>query len=325
MSSKTIERKTTDAEIMLPVLCLVLLVGASASSPRPPAPPTPPAPPCTVERLKARPAGAKNWLVACRNATIGDEKKVLDLSGAHLSNGDFKDATFIGFAAMKLNGTDFANADLSGSKPLVDGEYGNALIDATGADLSGADLSGSEFYTKTIHYGTGTLDFAEANLENADLSGSKFTVADGSHNIMSYDREYSDSIDFTEASLKNANLSGSSFTVDGNEPIIDFRGANLTKADLSGSKFMADGGFGDALINLTNADLTNADLSGSELTTISTDDSGDGEIDFTGSILENVDLSGLNLFAERIFGLARFSIFGPSPPADSVIFTALCG
>ena len=303
---------------VLSVLRLALLVGASASSPSPPAPPPPPAPPCTVEMLRQRAAGDKTWPVKCRNATIGVEDHQLDLSGAHLSDGDFRDATFIGAAAIKLNGADFANADLSGAKLLADGGFGNGLIDVTGADLSGADLSGAEFYAETTgNYGTAALDFAEANLENADLSGSSFTVAGGAHTIQgawSIQWRWSDSIDFTEANLKNADLSGSSFTVDGGEPIIDFRGANLTNANLGGSKFMADGGFGDALINMTHADLTNANLSGSEFTTISTDNTGYGEIYFTGSVLENVDWSGLNLFAERIFGLANLSIFGPSPP-----------
>ena len=114
---------------VLSVLRLTLLVGASASSPSPPAPPPPPAPPCTVEMLRQRAAGDKTWPVKCRNATIGVEDHQLDLSGAHLSDGDFRDATFIGAGAIKLNGADFANADLSGAKLLADGGFGNGLID----------------------------------------------------------------------------------------------------------------------------------------------------------------------------------------------------
>eukprot|EP00964_Phaeocystis_antarctica_P004301 scaffold2343_cov58-Phaeocystis_antarctica.AAC.1 len=37
-------------------------------------------------------------------ATLGDDTQKLDLSGAHLSYGDFKDATFTGASAIKLNG-----------------------------------------------------------------------------------------------------------------------------------------------------------------------------------------------------------------------------
>ena len=107
-------------------MLLVLLGGASAASnltptsppsspPRspPPLPPSPPsspapAPPCTVEMLKQRPAGDKSWPVACSQTTLGDDTQELDLSGAHLSYGDFKEATFIGAGEIKLNGAGLA-------------------------------------------------------------------------------------------------------------------------------------------------------------------------------------------------------------------------
>ena len=61
---------------------------------QPPPLPAPPAPPCTVELLKRPPAGDKSWPIACRGATLGPYGEELDLSGAHLSHGDFEDATF---------------------------------------------------------------------------------------------------------------------------------------------------------------------------------------------------------------------------------------
>ena len=161
------------------VLCLTLLVGVSASTPSPSAPPTPPAPPCTVERLKARPAGAKNWPVACRNAVLGTKGELLDLSGAHLSHGDFRNATFLGFRKVKLIGTDFANADLSGSKIIVDGGYGYSIVDLTGADLTNADLTGSEFITEYIGvYGYGEVIFTEAIFDNATRVGLNLNTED---------------------------------------------------------------------------------------------------------------------------------------------------
>merc|ERR1719149_209631 len=69
--------------------------------PSPPSPPSPP-PPCTVEMLKQRSAGDKSWPVACSQTTLGEVDKELDLSWAHLSYGDFKDATFKG-SAIRLN------------------------------------------------------------------------------------------------------------------------------------------------------------------------------------------------------------------------------
>ena len=62
-------------------------------------PPSPPAPPCTVEMLKQRPAGDKSWPIRCRGTTLGTADHELDLSGAHLSYGDFTSDTFIGWHA----------------------------------------------------------------------------------------------------------------------------------------------------------------------------------------------------------------------------------
>ena len=88
-----------------------------AVSPSPPASPAPPpAPPCTVDMLKQRPAGDKSWPIKCRGATLSGVDKDLVLSGAHLSYGDFKDATFVGTGAIRLNETGLAHADLSGSR-----------------------------------------------------------------------------------------------------------------------------------------------------------------------------------------------------------------
>ena len=140
-----------------------------SNSPNPP-PSTPPAPPCTVEMLKQRPAGDKSWPIACSDTTLGTADKELDLSGAHLSYGDFKDATFIGAGAIKLNGAGLANADLSGSKLTADGGFGNALIDLSEADLTNADLSGSELTAITTgNYGDSTIDFTDAILDQAEM------------------------------------------------------------------------------------------------------------------------------------------------------------
>ena len=83
-------------------MLLALLGGASAVSSLPPPPPPPPsppppAPPCTVAILKQRPAGDKSWPVACSQVTLGTYD--LDLSGAHLSYGDFEGATYHLFLA----------------------------------------------------------------------------------------------------------------------------------------------------------------------------------------------------------------------------------
>ena len=127
--------------------------------------------------LKQRPAGDKSWPVACSKTTLGTAGEELDLSGAHLSYGDFEDATFMGADSIKLNGAGLAHADLSGSKLTADGGWGDSLINLTEADLTNADLSGSELTALTIgNYGTSTIDFTEATLANADLGGSKLTA-----------------------------------------------------------------------------------------------------------------------------------------------------
>ena len=142
-----------------------------------PSAPPPPAPPCTVDMLKQRAAGDKTWPIACSDTTLGTADKELDLSGAHLSYGDFKEATFTGAGAIKLNGAGLANADLSGSKLTADGGFGNALIDLSEADLTNADLNGAELTAITTgNYGASTIEFSEADLTNADMSGSTLTA-----------------------------------------------------------------------------------------------------------------------------------------------------
>ena len=144
---------------------------STVDAPAPPPPLPPPAPPCTVEMLKARPAGDKNWPVACSHATLGEADKELDLNGAHLSYGDFEEATFQAQGAIKLNGAGLAHADLSGSEFTADGSYGDATIDFTGANLTNADLSGSEITADGSYSATSTIDFTEATLDNADTDG----------------------------------------------------------------------------------------------------------------------------------------------------------
>jgi len=155
--------------------------------------------------LKQRPAGDKSWPVACSQTTLGEDGEELDLRGAHLSYGDFKDATFQATGAIRLNGAGLANADLSGSTFTADTSYGSyeVLIDFTEANLANADLSGSTL-TATSFFDA-LIDFAEANLANADLSGSTLTADSVSGNA---------TINFTAANLANADLSGWNLTAD---------------------------------------------------------------------------------------------------------------
>ena len=152
---------------------LALLGRTSAASDPPP---PPPAPPCTVEMLKQRPAGDKSWPIACSNTTLGTTDEELDLSGAHLSYGDFEGATFTGAGAIKLNGAGLAHADLSDSRLTAGLSKGKALIDFTAANLTSADLSGSKITATGSYSGDATIDFTEADLTNADLSGSEITA-----------------------------------------------------------------------------------------------------------------------------------------------------
>ena len=92
--------------------------------------------------LRQRPAGDKSWPIACSHATLGDASKELDLTGAHLSYGDFNGATFEGRWAIKLNGAGLTRANLSGSE----------------IKLIGPNI--------TLEGGTGTIDFTKANLTN---------------------------------------------------------------------------------------------------------------------------------------------------------------
>eukprot|EP00964_Phaeocystis_antarctica_P063422 scaffold38072_cov60-Phaeocystis_antarctica.AAC.1 len=285
----------------------------SPPSPNPPSPPAP-APPCTVEMLKQRPAGDKSWPIACSDTTLGGADKELDLSGAHLSYGDFKDATFTGTGAIRLNGAGLANADLSGSKITTetsyaaqDGSDGDATIDFSGANLAGANLSGSEltataFYTADGAYAEATIDFSGAELAGADLSGAELDAV-----TVSYGEA---TIDFTEASLVNADLSGSKLKADaGNEGVVyvKFKNANLANADLRDAELTASGsiaGVDGPTIDFTNANLTNADWRGAELNALGSDSYSD--IDFSGATGAN--LTGATLTADgAIIGLTPAS------------------
>ena len=157
--------------------------------------------------LKRRPAGDKSWPIACSHTKLGKRKKELDLSGAHLSYGDFKDATFRAKGVIRLNGAGLANADLSGTTLTADGTSGAATIDFAKANLADADLSGATLIADLASYGAATINFAEANLANADLSGATLTAeAGGSY---SGDLDDAATINFAEANLANADLSGS--------------------------------------------------------------------------------------------------------------------
>ena len=121
------------ATLLISVLLLATSVEtlATTSSPAPP-PSPPPAPPCTVEMLRQRPAGDKSWPIACSHTTLGAATQELDLSGAHLTYGDFEDATFQGQGVIKLEGAGLAHADLSGSKVSAVGKQAQT-IDFRGA------------------------------------------------------------------------------------------------------------------------------------------------------------------------------------------------
>ena len=84
-------------------LFALMLAGSSASMPSSAAKPTPLAPPCTEEMLKASQAGDKSLPIACRNAALGESKE-LDLIGAHLSYGGFKNAKFVAAERAELHG-----------------------------------------------------------------------------------------------------------------------------------------------------------------------------------------------------------------------------
>ena len=227
--------------------------------------------------LKQRSAGDKSWPVACSQTTLGEDNEELDLSGAHLSYGDFEDATFQATGAIRLNGAGLANADLSGSTLTADSSYGT-VIDFTKANLANADLSGSALTAEGGGVGEVTIDFTEANLA-ADLSGSTLTA----------DSVYRSTINFTEATLANANLSGWTLTAD--------------------SVYAAEGSF--STIDFAKANLANADLSDSNIT--ATAESGASTIDFTEATLAKTDLSGWTLTADKIVGLAP----SPPPPSPS--------
>ena len=118
-------RQQSEESIGIPPQWLPVLLASSVV----PSPPPPPAPPCTVEMLRQRTAGDKSWPIACAGITLGTTDEELDLGGAHLSYGDFQDATFIGASAIRLKGAGLASADLSGSTLRADGVYGDSVID----------------------------------------------------------------------------------------------------------------------------------------------------------------------------------------------------
>ena len=122
--------------------------------------------------LRQRPKGDKSWPIACSDTTLGTADEELDLSGAHLSYGDFEGATFTGAGAIKLNGAGLAHADLSDSRLTAGLSNGKALIDFTAANLTSADLSGSKITADGSYYASTTIDFTEATLAKANLSGS---------------------------------------------------------------------------------------------------------------------------------------------------------
>ena len=119
--------------------------------------------------LKQRAAGDKSWRIACSDTTLGTADEKLDLSGAHLSDGNFKGATFIGAGAIKLNGASLAHADLRGAKFTTDGGFGNGLIALkdlrdyryfTGVNFSDAYLR---------DYGEDTIDSTEDILDASTI------------------------------------------------------------------------------------------------------------------------------------------------------------
>ena len=166
-------------------------------------PPSPPAPPCTVEMLKQRPAGDKSWPIRCRGTTLGTADHELDLSGAHLSYGDFHDVRFIGAGTIKLDGAGLRSTNMSGAKLIADGGWGNSLVDLTGADLTNASLSGVELTALTTgYYGSSTIDLTNATLDQVDLGGATLTANSGSVGT----------IDFTDAT--QVDLSGTTLTAD---------------------------------------------------------------------------------------------------------------
>ena len=171
--------------------------------------------------------------------TLGEAGEELDLSGAHLSYGDFEEATFQARKTIKLNGAGLAHADLSGSEIFTfnsgSSGPGAATITFAKANLAHADLSGSEITADGGYYG-GTIDFTEANLASADLSGSELTAKRGGGDFGTY----TTTIDFTKADLTNADLRGSEITADGEYGTIDFTEATLDNADTDGVTLAAD-------------------------------------------------------------------------------------
>ena len=168
----------------------ITLLGSALNAPGPP-PPPPPAPPCTLEMLKARPAGDKTWPIKCSGATLVEQRsgskyedsgrykgeyKALDLSGYNMAYGEFVGTTFIGEGAVNFAGSNLHHANLSGAKFTARLRNGKALINFTAANLTNADLSGSKITADGSYYASSTIDFTEAILTKADLSGLELTA-----------------------------------------------------------------------------------------------------------------------------------------------------
>jgi len=93
--------------------------------------------------LKQRPAGDKSWPIRCRGTTLGTADKELDLSGAHLSYGDFTSDTFIGARTIKLDGAGLRYTNMSGAKLIADGGWGDSFV----INLTRANLTNAEYYS----------------------------------------------------------------------------------------------------------------------------------------------------------------------------------
>ena len=200
----------------------ITLLGSAINAPGPP-PPPPPAPPCTLEMLKARPAGDKNWPIKCSGATLGEpwedsgrykgEYKALELSGYNMAYGEFVGTTFIGEGAVNFAGSNLHHANLSGAKFTARLRNGKALINFTAANLTNADLSGSEIAAEGSYYSdTSTIDFTKATLAKADLSGSELTAGGYYYYGAAFYAFYGGVINFIGANLNNANIYYSKLT-----------------------------------------------------------------------------------------------------------------
>ena len=122
-------------------------------------------PPCTSNILKARFAGethcidAMHWRSKCITAMF-QRDQCIDLAFTSFFDPSDSEPDFTRF----LDFTEANLTNLSGSKFMADGGFGDALINFTEANLTNADLSGSGLNLQNAP----TIGFAGANL---DLSG----------------------------------------------------------------------------------------------------------------------------------------------------------